>query len=844
MTTHVVLNLGSGSLVQGCPYITAALYTDRERVPERFPPAALPPAPELADQFRQYQVLYGAYYGQQIEGKRALKVETGGLTNFSAREFHQVAQSFQQGLQDWLQAASFQPTYQAICQHLQAHEEIRVILETSDPLLRRLPWQLWDFFEDYPFAELALSLPVYGRLQADSQTRNGRVRILAIFGNGQGLDLQADRKAIASLPGAAVQVLPETEGGHLTREQLNDALWDSQGWDILFFAGHSMTDTQTGTGSLQINTRETLSIEQLRYGLKTAINRGLNLAIFNSCDGLGLAQGLSDLNLPQVIVMREKVPDKVAQKFFTYFLEAYAQGRAPQSLYQSLRQARLRLQGLENDYPYASWLPVLSQNPTTAVKTWQQLRYPLGPRQPQLPRFVGMLMAISLFCLGIRPLGLLQPYELMGYDHFLQGPVIGRMAGTDPGESPIFIVQITEADLNQKVPGKPGSESISDAKLLELLQTLKNNGATTIGSDILRVEQGQAEAPSNEMSEALQDLLQDTQQFFGVCRHGIPNSGQQAAGVPPPGNAKAYPRYQSFSNIQVDPDNVVRRHLVAQDPDANSLCQADFAFSTNLALDYIQRQHAPSSIAQAERKGRARRHTQIGLQPPVDLLAFQRNLAKHRLGANRNLHPIPRMLTAKYGPYQGTRVKDGFGGVQLLLHYRHRPFSPFDFPSDSLGKVLEDPALKAKVEGRIVLIGRTENKDRFSTPFPGDYWNHQPTPGVYMHAHMADQMIQFHQGHSLMDVLPLWGEILWTLGWTLLGGLGLWFTQKQRLRSLLVGLGLLGGLYLSCWGVFLMGLWVPMLSPALALAITSVFIFSRAGVSLRFSSLPWRPQSK
>lgn len=45
-----------------------------------------------------------------------------------------------------------------------------------------------------------------------------------------------------------------------------------------------------------------------------------NIAIFNSCDGLGLAQELADLHIPQMIVIKEPVPDKLAQEFLKYFL--------------------------------------------------------------------------------------------------------------------------------------------------------------------------------------------------------------------------------------------------------------------------------------------------------------------------------------------------------------------------------------------------------------------------------------------------------------------------------------------------------------------------------------------
>jgi hypothetical protein len=86
----------------------------------------------------------------------------------------------------------------------------------------------------------------------------------------------------------------------------------------LFFAGHSETDNNQG--KIWINKTQYLTIEDLKYGLRKAIRSGLQLAIFNSCDGLGLGFDLAELNIPQIIVMREPIPDAVAQEFLKYFL--------------------------------------------------------------------------------------------------------------------------------------------------------------------------------------------------------------------------------------------------------------------------------------------------------------------------------------------------------------------------------------------------------------------------------------------------------------------------------------------------------------------------------------------
>ena len=227
----------------------------------------------------------------------------------------------------------------------------------------RLPWHLWDFFERYPKAEAALSTLDNQRISFDYSTKD-RVRILAILGNNTGVNLQKDRVALEQLPDTEVVFLVEPQ-----RQDLDKQLW-FQPWDILFFAGHSSSQIDGNTGQIYINKTDSLSLRELKNALSAAIAKGLQLAIFNSCDGLGLARELANLHIPQIMVMREAVPDLVAQEFLTHFLQIFAEG---QSLYLAVRQARERLQVLEDQFPCATWLPVICQNPAEVPTTWQEL---------------------------------------------------------------------------------------------------------------------------------------------------------------------------------------------------------------------------------------------------------------------------------------------------------------------------------------------------------------------------------------------------------------------------------------------------------------------------------------
>jgi hypothetical protein len=287
------------------------------------------------------------------------------LNNVSEVDFEEVKQQLYKVLNDWLGSNLFRPIDKQLRTQLASDDELQVIFETNDTLLRQLPWHLWDFFEDYRHAEVGLSSLKYERVKPlNKKYSRNQVRILAVLGNSVGIDVQKDRKILEDLPDSSTVFLVEP-----SRQELDEYLWDEKGWDIFFFAGHS--DSDNDRGKIHINQNTTLTVTELRNALKFAIARGLKLAIFNSCNGLGLTQQLADLQIPQIIVMRLNVPDLVAQEFLKYFL-TYAANGTP--FYLALRYARERLQGLEDNYPGVSLLPVVCQNPAEEPITWQKMK--------------------------------------------------------------------------------------------------------------------------------------------------------------------------------------------------------------------------------------------------------------------------------------------------------------------------------------------------------------------------------------------------------------------------------------------------------------------------------------
>ncbi|WP_231506044.1 CHAT domain-containing protein [Planktothrix serta] len=320
---------------------------------------SLPPDPELVESYTSWKVTYYGFLGIKV---RVLKAKAGQITNFSIGDVNKKADNLSQHFNQWLKSPQFNHVREELIAHLKEDDEVRLIIQTSNLDLRKLPWHLWDILERYPKAEISVGAPKFKQVTA-AKVANNHVKILAILGNDDEINVEEDRKILNSIPYAKVHFLVKPN-----RQELNDLLWE-QSWDILFFAGHSCTEGETGI--LYINKTESLTIPDLRYALKKAIEKGLQLAIFNSCDGLGLAQDLADLNLPQMIVMREPVPDKVAQEFLKYFLGSFSGG---QSFYLAVKEARERLQGWEGQFPCASWLPVICQSRPEIVLTWNHLR--------------------------------------------------------------------------------------------------------------------------------------------------------------------------------------------------------------------------------------------------------------------------------------------------------------------------------------------------------------------------------------------------------------------------------------------------------------------------------------
>ncbi|GAA6623681.1 CHASE2 domain-containing protein [Scytonema sp. NUACC26] len=762
MSKLVVISLGKGDLNDGFSIVTAQLWETNNEHPMQFT-GSLPAVPEIAELEKRFQFIYQALY-QRLRRRSQFEIETVGINNVGEVDFTDICQQLHEQINAWLNSNSFRPIDQQLRARLALDEEFQVIIETSDDQLQKLPWHLWNFFEDYHKAEVALSAPQYKRVKSKPKEIVHKVRILAILGNSAGINVQQDREMLEQLPDASTVFLIEP-----SRQELDRWLCDKQGWDILFFAGHSQSHGDTA--QIHINQTSSLTIPELKNALRCAIARGLSLAIFNSCDGLGLARQLADLHIGQIIVMRQDVPDIVAQEFLKSFLFAFADGH---SLHLAVRYARERLQGLEDDFPCASWLPIICQNPAEIPPTWQKLcGMNTNNRIFKLNWHLGKAIATSLVVTSLvccmRSLGIMQQWELSAFDSIV------RMRPSGDLDNRLLVVTVTEADIQaQKQPQK---SSLSDAALRKLLYKLEPYQPRAIGLDIYR------DFPVEKQSGDLANILQRTNTLIGICK--VKGGKKQSAGVSPPPEIPV--QRIGFSDVVRDRDLILRRQLLAMTPSPNSPCKTTYSFSIQLARQYLAKQ---GILLQITDEG----YLQLG-------------------------KVVFKPLEVPMGGYQQLDTR----GHQILLNYRS---SPKVVQQVSLTQILNGQFNPNWVRDRIVLIGVDAEsvKDNFLTPYSAGTVPPQEVPGVIIHAHMVSQILSaVLDDRWLLWVLPMWGEILWLWGWSLVGGI-IAFYHQFRLQVVLI---IFATLLISCGCYFVVLLyagWIPLVPSLMGASITYLLV--------------------
>ncbi|NJM46477.1 MAG: CHASE2 domain-containing protein [Alkalinema sp. RU_4_3] len=394
-----------------------------------------------------------------------------GITDWRSRLVQSQAQ-LQAEFYNWLNHRDLLALRSAIAKTLASPEAAGGVelFITCDPMdLDRLPWETWEMAREFAvvpeirIARSPMNLPAEGA----GRSRKGKLRLLAIMGDDTGLDFKAERAAIAGLKGAVTVEFCGWNGkvaGLL--ESICDRLKDPQGWDIVFFAGHSNETKLTG-GELAIAPGYSVLITELLPALQQAKAQGLRFAMFNSCSGLSIANALVNAGLGQVAIFREPIHNQVASEFLIQFVQRLIQGA---DVHQSMIAA---CEFLKCDrhitYPSAFLVPSLFRHPES-----QLLKPPLPMQwRALLPETrtdrVVLASALLLSCLGPVRSTLL---DFRVAFQALYRDTTGQLAKTPP---PIKLVQIDRQSIakpNGPKPVKPIDRRYI-AKLIDRLPQAK-----------------------------------------------------------------------------------------------------------------------------------------------------------------------------------------------------------------------------------------------------------------------------------------------------------------------------------------------------------------------------------
>jgi CHASE2 domain-containing sensor protein len=789
----VILKVGSGSFEQGFD-VLLQIKTDDNRLLAELE-GQLPPNPGLEGSYVSWQTRFRRLKAASQSSRRlntateeAWEIDESFQSNSSTVDdfsrCQRLVRDVEKRMKQWLLSST--PKWQCIRERLGAEfargeEEIRLVIQTKNPRLWKLPWHVWDLLEEYHIG-LGYTLPGFSANFTPSQrsTRTNKVRILAVLGDKRNLNLQPDQEAICKLKGAEVTFLHQPRS-----TQFIKTLRQQKGWDILFFAGHSKTEENTGR--IYLSDQESLRLDEFKNTLKEAINNGLKIAVFNSCDGLGLAQELIQWQIPVTIVMQESVPDLVAQSFLKEFLIEYSTG---EPLYAAVHKAQKRLEDFQ-ELPGATWLPLIFQNLADIPPSWQDIRLKKSGVQEedrdiseakilktskQRRRFLRIIMAVfasliaAFSMIFLRDFGQLELLELKTFDHFM------RSRPAETLDSKMLIVDIDRNDVNAQVrpPYEGKHKSISDGYLTQLVEKLAALEPRVIGLTLYRDYQLKPEY------KTLISRFKDDDRFISQCDIGENLSNTGRAASPHAVQGANWKHRIGFSDQVLDRDRTIRRQLMSLEPPEDmqiSPCQSELSFNLLVALRYLSDEKIlPAEIYQE------RRNFELG---------------------NVKLNP----LTLNSGGYDHLLDIDK---TQLLLNYRATKSEVA--PRTTMTEVLQGTIDPALVKDKIVLIGTSvpEFETIYSTPY-GEMSE------VFLQGHMISQLVSaVTDGRKLLTWWPDWKENIWVLAWALIGGLlARWFRPAIAVGA---AIPILWILHRYCYILLIeQGLWVPFVPPALAL---------------------------
>jgi CHASE2 domain-containing sensor protein len=488
--------------------------------------AELPYPETIISLYQTWQRTYHQFYSQELRGK---VIDTGTITPPPVDWQAQLVQAEVKLLYEfhqWLRSKELYDIRSTIttnnpnispasgegvkCAVIKC-EYINIFISCNSPELTRLPWESWEISTELSTTKVRIArqpVNIHQSIKKVNRTP-GKARILAIFGDEINLSFDKEKEAILSLKKLVkVELIcwQKDKDIRTFKDRIVEKLKSKKGWDILFFAGHSRETDLTG-GQISIAPNATIYLSELEQPLTIAIQNGLQFALFNSCDGLSIANKLIDLGLNQVAIMRERVHNTVAEEIFIKFLNTIFQY---QDVHQALLAACDYLKLEKNlTYPSAYLIPSLFRHPDAEI--FQLKPFGIIPKIKQwLPN------RRELYVLGIlSTLSLLPPIQDAVLDWQIGIQAIYRhvtqQVPKDVSQPPVLVVSVDEKSLNEGNVKAEKFNPIDRSYLARIIDNLTVNNPKIIGIDYLL---DRATDENKILAKSIQNSIAKNQTLF------------------------------------------------------------------------------------------------------------------------------------------------------------------------------------------------------------------------------------------------------------------------------------------------------------------------------------------
>jgi CHASE2 domain-containing sensor protein len=715
----------------------------------------------LIDLYQHWQQIYRRRYELKARARVGSKSGSGTPISYDwdqelliaetalLHEFHHwLGQTELLAIRETIQRSLDLPAQQSINQEPDASPGVNILLECSPIALARLPWETWKLApKDSSPGTVRIARTCMSLVAPPAPLnpfRRGKLRVLAILAKAPDLNHDRDQKILRSLhPFAEIEFVhcqeflaenpAENHSQQVTelKKTIADAIADQRGWDVLFFAGHSDEAATTG-GQLELAPQTLLSIHEIESQLSLAKQRGLQLAVFNSCSGLHIADSLIRLGLPQVVVMRERIQDAVAHKFLEQLCRSLIQHKdihtAVLDTYQYFATEQI-------SYPSAHLIPSLFRHPdpkailfriepSSLQRLWQQW-------QPTRWDAIA-LSTISLLSL------LVPVQDLLSEARYWSQAVYRQTTHQFPPTSspPVTLLEIDQASIDRKGIDAYKIKPMSRSYLAELVDRLRQLQVDVVGVDYLL---DGSTYEDSALTTAVQTAVQ--QQTWIVFATRQNDAGQPIQVTP----TIAKPDWILQGDIDVMGWDVMLP--------ARSGCRDNCPFAYQLTLAQIL--HADPAAPQPQIH-------------PSSSLQSRLNQYLQASGSHQTIAFLkqPKLL------FNMRPIID----LSLPPSQVYRSLAAWDF----LERPLTDATLKA-LQNQVVIIGSggyDQADDSFPVPLAVRYWRsvktqpQQPNqsrrsqifPGAAIHAYTIHHFLSQHR--------LLWVPDLWLIGLAAIVGKG------------------------------------------------------------------------